>query len=73
MDCQEEYYLFYDCENNCFIDDFGAIIYHIFSIISPNTLRLFKLYKEDMLAWTIDGGRVCLCYPYLCDEEEMIQ
>jgi hypothetical protein len=70
MDCQEEYNLFYYPYDNVFTDGYGDVVYDIFRIISPNTLYLFKEYKEDMLAHTIDGGRIALFYQR---DEEMSQ
>jgi hypothetical protein len=68
MDCQEGFELFYYPDTNHFEDGFGSIIYNIFAIISPATLYAFKLYKESMLAWTVDGGRVAMFYEE-CEED----
>ena len=40
--------LFYDAENNIFIDEDGFLIESIFEIISPNDLFLFKYNQEYM-------------------------
>jgi hypothetical protein len=58
----EQSYLYYNDEENMFYDECGFPVFNIFSIISPNTLRLFIEYGEDMLAYTIDGGCVGLIW-----------
>ena len=41
--------LFYDAEQNVFIDEDGFVIWSIFEIISPNDLYLFKEKCEYFL------------------------
>lgn len=41
--------LFYDAEQNVFIDEDGFVIWSIFEIISPNDLYLFKENREYAL------------------------
>ncbi len=40
-------YLFYDYENNYFLDERGFIVYDIFRYITPNELIVFKHFNED--------------------------
>lgn len=41
--------IFYDCNENYFIDENGEIIYDIFSVISPDSLFLFKSKKKNLV------------------------
>lgn len=55
--------LFYDDLRNVIIDEGGYIVYNIFSIITPNTLRLFRYYKDHMIVRGIHGQTVELIWP----------
>lgn len=39
--------IYYDPETNRFRDEFGAIVFHINKILSPNQVYLFKLEKKS--------------------------
>lgn len=49
MDFDEVFGIFYDADNNWFVDEDGYIIYDLFSIITPNDLFLFRYKQEYML------------------------
>jgi hypothetical protein len=52
----------YDSIANVIYDEGGAIVFNIFSIITPNELYIFKLKKESIVLDMIDGGLVELQY-----------
>jgi hypothetical protein len=56
------YRLFFDPEENVFLDECGFIIFDIFSVLNPNIVYLFKLKKEYMFTYGLDGGRIELFY-----------
>ncbi len=62
--------LYYDKEQNLFTDEDGYIIYHIFGIVTPNDIYLFKLHKEYMLLKGVHGEMVELIWPDDDEEEE---
>lgn len=41
--------VFYDIDNNWFVDEDGFVIYNIFELVSPNDVYLFKDKKDYML------------------------
>ena len=57
--------LFYDRDENVFIDEDGFIVWSIFEAITPNDLFLFKLNKAYMLVQhrTMTKVLVELYYP----------
>lgn len=57
--------LYYDEENNVFIDGEGEVVFEIFEIITPNDLYLFKHNKIDVIVnhSTIPGALVELYFP----------
>lgn len=57
--------LYYNKEDNVFVDDDGFIIWNIFNTISLNDLYLFHQVQEDMLVRhrTLPGVTCELCYP----------
>ncbi|MDF2800256.1 MAG: hypothetical protein K0S61_159 [Anaerocolumna sp.] len=60
--CWEKAY-YYDEKQNLLTDEEGEEIVDIFSIISPNSLYLFKAKKKDMLVYGVTGNLVGLIYP----------
>lgn len=56
------YRLFFDPEENVFLDECGFMIFDIFSIIDPIIVYLFKLKKEYMFTYDTSGHRVELFY-----------
>jgi len=48
--------LHYDEVENVMYDEYGDIVFNIFSIITPNDLYLFKKKKEYMVVTNISGG-----------------
>jgi len=54
--------LMYDSVANVIYDEGGAIVFNIFSIITPNELYLFKIKKESMIFDILTGGLVELQY-----------
>ena len=54
--------LMYDSIANVIYDEGGAIVFNIFSIITPNELFLFKIKQESTILDMIDGGLVELQY-----------
>lgn len=48
-DYDEVFAIFYDADNNYFVDEDGYIIYDIFNIITSNDVFLFKQHKEYRL------------------------
>jgi hypothetical protein len=55
--------LFYDIENNCFVDEDGFIVYNIYSLVRPSDIFLFRRNKEYMLVVGVYGDLVELYYP----------
>jgi hypothetical protein len=41
--------LFYDVDENRFMDEFGSLIHDIFRLITPGQLMIFRKYKEVYL------------------------
>jgi hypothetical protein len=56
--------LHYNEIKNIMCDNEGQEIFNIFSIITPNTLYLFKKKKESMIVYGTDGQLVRLEYPF---------
>jgi len=52
----------YDSTENVVYDEGGAIVFNIFSIITPNELYMFKLKKKNAVLDMIEGGLVELQY-----------
>lgn len=57
--------LYYDEENNVFIDGEGEVVFEIFEIITPNDLYLFKHNQTDTIVnhSTLPGMLVVLYWP----------
>lgn len=55
--------LYYNKEENRFVDEDGYIIYHIFGIVTPNDIYMFKKNKEYMLLKGVHGEMVELVWP----------
>lgn len=55
--------LFYDHENNYFIDETGSIIYELFKYITPNELLLFKQVNEDLFILRPNGDYIEMIAP----------
>ena len=54
--------LYYDSQSNKIFDEFGDLIYNIFSIVSPNMLSIFRNKKKTMTVYGINGGLIELIY-----------
>jgi len=65
MEIQDAIGIFYDIDENLFIDEDGFIIWSIFELITPNDLYLFRLHQEStVVAHRSWPGVVCeLYYP----------
>lgn len=55
--------MFYDYENNYFVDDTGTIIYDLFKYITPNELLLFKQMNEDLFILRPNGDYIEVIAP----------
>lgn len=55
MKFDEIYGIFYDKDNNWFVDEDGAIIYDILTWVTADELYLFKHKKQNMLVPMIDN------------------
>ena len=55
--------LYYDDENNIFLDACGFIERNVFTIVSPNVVYLFKLKKKTMAYNGGNGKLVMLFWP----------
>lgn len=55
--------IYYDIEANVMYDEYGKIMYNIFSLVSPNDLYLFKRNKKTMDVYDQAGGHVELVWP----------
>jgi len=55
--------MFYDYENNYFIDENGFIIYELFRYITPNELLLFKQTNEDLFLLRPNGDYIEMIAP----------
>jgi hypothetical protein len=55
--------LYYDMKENRFEDDYGIVVYNIFSIITPNDLYLFKEKKKTIEVYGRYGGTIELVWP----------
>lgn len=64
--------MYYDKEQNVFMDADGFVIFNLFTYITPNDLMLFKRNKEDMEVLSVSGEYfIELVYPE--HEEEDIR
>jgi hypothetical protein len=54
---------YYDASENLMRDETDKVIHDIFSIVSPNTLFMFKMKKHDMLVFGLNKKPVELLYP----------
>jgi hypothetical protein len=59
----DNYCIYYDKENNFFIDEDGVVVCDIFRIIKPNDLYVFKDRKETLVVRGENGKTVELFYP----------
>lgn len=55
--------MFYDYENNYFIDENGFIIYELFKYITPNELLQFKQTNEDLFLLRPNGDYIEMIAP----------
>lgn len=55
--------MFYDYENNYFIDENGFIIYELFRYITPNELLQFKQTNEDLFLLRPNGDYIEMIAP----------
>jgi hypothetical protein len=55
--------IYYDVEANLLYDEYGKIMYNIFSLVTPNDLYLFKRNKKTMDVYDQAGGHVELVLP----------
>ena len=55
--------MFYDYENNYFVDETGTIIYELFKYITPNELLLFKQINEDLFILRPNGDYIEMIAP----------
>ena len=55
--------MFYDYENNYFVDENGCIIYELFKYITPNELLLFKQMNEDLFILRPNGDYIEMIAP----------
>lgn len=55
--------MFYDYENNYFIDENGFIIYELFKYITPNELLQFKQTNEDLFILRPNGDYIEMIAP----------
>lgn len=55
--------MFYDYENNYFVDETGTIIYELFKYITPNELLLFKQMNEDLFILRPNGDYIEMIAP----------
>lgn len=55
--------MFYDHENNYFVDENGFIIYELFKYITPSELLTFKTTNEDLFILRSNGDYIVLTAP----------
>ncbi len=61
------YTLYYDMTTNMMVNENGFEVFNVFSVITPNTLMLFKARQKDMIVRGVTGQLIELVWP---DEEE---
>jgi len=56
--------IYYDRFTNMFDDEYGELVFNIFSIITPNDLLLFKQNKKTIFVNNLKGGVVKMVYEF---------
>ena len=55
--------MFYDYENNYFVDENGFVIYELFRYITPSELLTFKTTNEDLFILRSNGDYIEMIAP----------
>jgi len=58
--------LYYDVDENVMLDEYGDVMFNIFSLVHPNDLLLFKKGKKDRFVNGLLDSPVLLVYPSNC-------